>query len=636
MNYHRMIHIGVIAACLLMLTGIPPARSDTAAQQFYSAEAHYNQFIEDSELVRFRDNWLVCIERFTAAYEKDPSGTLASASLYMAGKLYQDLYYRSFLSTDRQHAIDTLRRVIKRFPRSIYRKKAETALGKFSDIKPVAAADTDAPPPVKKPAVAKNLSAPEPSPEESESESTAPVKRIKSTVFVRSKAAYHAAAAARQRKTGPAKPAPSVEDPIAQLIKVSKLDKPAVVRPAVTPTSGGPTVVQGLRIWSNPNYTRIVVDADRETGYVHELLDEDASAHKPKRLYIDFANSVLSRQIKRVIPIDDDLLISARAGQRTPYSVRVVVDIKSFKTYKIFSLSNPFRTVIDVWGRDAGTAYAERAKPVPRPRTSYTPKPKTYQASVSPDTKVTPHDLARQLALGVRRIVIDPGHGGKDVGAPGYHRGVFEKDVVLQIARRLARKIRQELGCEVIMTRDSDRFLTLEERTAIANTQNADLFISIHCNAHQNQRAYGIETYYLNLATDDAAILVAARENAISRKNISDLHSILNDLMKNAKINESSRLAAHVQQSMVGHLSKNYRNIKDKGVKQAPFYVLLGAQMPSILVETSFISNKEECTRLTSANYQEHICNGIIKGIRQYIKETSPTAFARPASRGRG
>ena len=190
--------------------------------------------------------------------------------------------------------------------------------------------------------------------------------------------------------------------------------------------------------------------------------------------------------------------------------------------------------------------------------------------------------------------------------------------------------IRKDLKTEVYLTRSRDRFLTLEERTAIANTKNADLFISIHTNSHKDRRAYGIETYFLNLATDDEAIRVAAMENATSTKNISDLQTILHDLMQNAKINESSRLAGNVQVSMVRHLrNKRYSRVKDKGVKQAPFYVLLGAQMPAILVETGFISNPRECKRLVNPQYQQRICEAIIKGVKQYIKEITPTAHLK-------
>jgi N-acetylmuramoyl-L-alanine amidase len=232
--------------------------------------------------------------------------------------------------------------------------------------------------------------------------------------------------------------------------------------------------------------------------------------------------------------------------------------------------------------------------------------------------------------------VIDPGHGGKDYGAPGYLKGVHEKHVSLQIARQLAKKIKAELGLDVILTRNRDRFLTLEERTAFANTKSADLFISIHTNASRDRRAYGIETYFLNLATDDEAIRVAAMENATSTKNISDLQKILYDLMQNAKINESSRLAAYVQSSTIRHLkNKRYSRVKSKGVKQAPFYVLLGAQMPSILIETSFISNARECKRLVSPKFQERLAEGIVEGIRSYIKATSPTALLKMPQQSR-
>jgi N-acetylmuramoyl-L-alanine amidase len=292
----------------------------------------------------------------------------------------------------------------------------------------------------------------------------------------------------------------------------------------------------------------------------------------------------------------------------------VVVDIKSFKSYKIFSLKDPFRIVIDVWG-----AVAEK-----------TPRQQKPNVVLKKNGKLPASALAKQLALGISRIIIDPGHGGRDYGAPGYLKGIHEKDIALQISRRLAKMIRLELKCQVFMTRNSDKFLTLEERTAIANTKSADLFISIHTNSHRDRNVFGIETYFLNLATDDEAIRVAAIENATSTKNISDLQNILFDLVQNAKINESSRLAGHVQGAMISVLkSRRYSRINDKGVKQAPFYVLLGAQMPAVLVETSFISNPRECKRLINPKYQERLCEAIVDGIKKYIRETIPTAYLK-------
>jgi len=372
--------------------------------------------------------------------------------------------------------------------------------------------------------------------------------------------------------------------------------------------------VTGLRFWSNPNYTRVVIDTDKETSYLHHLLKKDPSIKKPQRLYVDLENCILGENIEKIIPIDDDMLSGARAGQFTKSSVRVVVDIKTFKTYKVFSLKDPFRIIMDMWGDSVKPSKTNDLKVKNKIR----------------DPKAISDSLVKQLSLGVKRIIIDPGHGGRDYGAPGRIKGIHEKAIALQIGKRLARKIRKEIKCEVIMTRNNDKFLTLEERTAIANTKNADLFISIHTNANRDRRVYGIETYFLNLATDKDSILVAARENATSTKNISDLQVILNDLMQNSKINESSRLAAYIQVSMYKHLKKKgYSRIKSKGVKQAPFYVLLGAQMPAVLIETSFISNKRECARLINSKYQERLCEGIIFGIKKYIKETNPTAFIR-------
>lgn len=384
-----------------------------------------------------------------------------------------------------------------------------------------------------------------------------------------------------------------------QYISTPVVKKRSRVRP--------PSTVMGLRFWSNPTYTRLVIDADTKISYTYKFLEKESAIQKPPRLYVDLKQSRLGKDIKKFIPIDDNLLRNVRAAQKSNDSVRVVIDLKSFKTFKVFALQNPFRIVVDVWGN----TYAVKKTKSSLPGTK--------------DTKVIPGALAKQLSLGVRRIVIDPGHGGHDFGAPGYYKGIHEKNIVLQIARKLAKKIRKKLGIEVVVTRNSDRYLSLEERTAIANTKNADLFISIHTNSAKNRQAYGIETYFLNLATDDEAILVAARENATSTKNISDLERILFDLMHNAKINESSRLAGYVQESLYQHMKRRYKRIKNKGVKQAPFYVLLGAQMPSILIETSFISNAREGRRLLNANYQEQLADAIVKGIKYYIRDTHRT-----------
>ncbi len=235
--------------------------------------------------------------------------------------------------------------------------------------------------------------------------------------------------------------------------------------------------------------------------------------------------------------------------------------------------------------------------------------------------------LARQLALEVRRIVIDPGHGGKDTGAISPNH-IFEKEITLAVAKELKRILEQRTGCEVILTRTDDRSVPLEERTAFANSHKADLFISIHTNAHEDRTRHGTETYSLNLSNDQESARVAAFENATANKKISDLEAILHDLMLNTKVKESSRLAQEVQANLVKKLRPAYRGTRDLGTKQAPFYVLLGAEMPCILVETAFLTNEREEHLLRDRGFQKNLAMGISNGVESYIRKMRSFAHA--------
>lgn len=225
--------------------------------------------------------------------------------------------------------------------------------------------------------------------------------------------------------------------------------------------------------------------------------------------------------------------------------------------------------------------------------------------------------LAEQLGLKFRRVVIDAGHGGHDTGAIG-KKGTREKDVALAISLRLA-KILEEAGMDVVLTRDDDTFVRLEDRTRMANDARGDLFISVHCNAAVNRKLRGVETYTLNLSSDRYAMRLAARENASSEKSISDLQFILADLATKANTEESTRLAEHVHGSIVGSLRAKYSDVKDLGNKEALFYVLLGARMPAILVETSFLSHPEEEKRLATPAYQERLAKSIAEGVLAFL-----------------
>lgn len=654
---------GLLTAVVLsVLLGPSPAAARSARSNYFSAERAYQQLRNNPSKQKYRDQWLYCIGKFMSAYQIEPRGEWAAASLYQAATLYAELHKRSFLAVDRQEALDLYDRVIRNYPASRYKSRSLKARDALLQKKE--GASQPAPPKPNSAAqnhysrAQRNYQVLQKNPSlqkyrdrwfrsiesyrkafqadpdgplapaalygladcyeglyrksflKDDKEQAVTAYKDVTARFPDSAYAEKARAALDRNGYAAAAAPDDPNDPVQRVITGTAAPDnppPDIAQATATLT---PVIVEGLRYWSNPRYTRVVIDANQDTIFTYNELREDPSIGKPQRIYIDVHNSRLSHNLQRVVSINDNLLRDARAGQYSADTVRVVVDIKSYKTFKIFSLKNPYRIVLDVWSSEPQESLV--ASPAPAPGDASSPLP--------------PGAIVKQLALGVRRIVIDPGHGGKDYGAPGHIKGVHEKKVVLQLAKRLAQMIQSEIQCEVILTRSTDTYLSLEERTAIANTREGDLFISIHTNASRDPRAYGIETYILNLATDDESIRVAARENATSTKNISDLDSILHDLMQHAKVSESTRLGSYVQNAMLTQLSKEYPQVNNKGVKQAPFYVLLGAEMPSILIETSFISNPRECKRLISSDYQEKLCRGIVQGIKRYIQETKPLA----------
>jgi len=376
-------------------------------------------------------------------------------------------------------------------------------------------------------------------------------------------------------------------------------------------------VLSEVKHWSNPDYTRISLELDRDvTWEAHEL--SKGSQGKPGRVYIDINRVRLGKGAKD-ITIGDGLLKGVRLGQYRQDVVRVVLDTENIKNYKILPLAEPARLVIDVRG--------ERRAEISRLEDTISAKP--AQASIAqpaPELKPVVPPVAEKrakpqrkpLIAKIRRIVVDPGHGGHDSGAIGPN-GVREKDVVLAIGLKLRDLLKDELGLDVVMTRASDVFIPLEERTAIANKVNADLFVSVHANAALNRSASGIETYYLNLAKTEKAAQLAAKENGTTLEKVSVLQAILFDLMANYKLNDSAHLADEVQRSLHGRIKGQHADVRNLGVKQGPFYVLVGATMPSILVETAFVSNPQEEGRLADPAYQDQTAEGIMEGIRGYI-----------------
>ena len=264
--------------------------------------------------------------------------------------------------------------------------------------------------------------------------------------------------------------------------------------------------------------------------------------------------------------------------------------------------------------------------PRPAPGSALPPPPPLAAPAPADDAAAGDLSLARQLGLQVSRIVIDAGHGGGDPGAHAH--GLREADVVLDIARRVAAGLEAQPGVEVVMTRNDDTFVPLRARTALANEVGADLFLSIHANASRNANAHGVETYFLDFALDPEAERVAARENLAAGGKMKDLQNLLEAIAANSKLRESRDFAGTIQRALVNALREVNGEVRDLGVKQAPFFVLIGARMPSVLAEVSFLTNSREADLLATDAYRERIADALVAGVLDYRKALDPVPRA--------
>ena len=409
--------------------------------------------------------------------------------------------------------------------------------------------------------------------------------------------------------------------------------------------------ITAVRLLSSPTYTRVILDLSRQVRYEAHRLPADPSKGLPPRIYIDIFGARLATDSKEPIKVDDSLLRQVRVGQFAPDTVRAVLDMTSVREHTVSQLQDPNRLVIDIQGQNRTDTLAsvEPSKPAPSPMDSRPQKKPETLASVeqkkpapafpdrtarSNDETLNSFETARVSRppvrenkpavkevkpppIGIKKIVLDPGHGGRDPGAIGVD-GVAEKDVVLKVAKKLAAKLKKELGAQVVLTRKDDRFVRLEDRTAIANAEDADLFISLHMNASSTGEAKGLETYYLDNTTDEASIRLAERENGTSRNKVSDLQFILSDMTQNMKLEDSVTLAHRLHESLLTSMSPKLGEVKDLGVKKALFYVLVGARMPSVLLEMFFITNKTEGRAMSQEASQDAVVDALYEGIKKY------------------
>jgi len=375
------------------------------------------------------------------------------------------------------------------------------------------------------------------------------------------------------------------------------------------------------RYFSAPTYTRVVIELSDRAEYASQSLPPNIEVKRPSRIFIDLDGVVMRGVSGDELSILDGLVTRVRLGQHTPTKMRAVLDLDADSEYRVFPLLEPYRVVIDVFrsdgdgtGKLGSTGEEDIVTRLISGANKPAKKPLRTESPSGASTKTAPFGEKRY------RIVIDPGHGGSDPGAVG-RGGLYEKTVTLRMAKALADSLKKRLDCDIKLTRTKDTTLSLSERTAIANGFGADLFISLHANASRSKKARGIETYYLDRSSDRSARQVAAMENKNTVDSVAETEHILADVLLGMKTPESKRLAEAVQSELINYVTINHGNVRDLGVKRAPFYVLTGAVMPSILVETAFISNPTEEKWLSSSKYGGTIAQAITQAVEKYLTQ---------------
>lgn len=531
----------------------------------------YRQLESNSEKAQKSETWDLVGSTFYRIYSQDPDWKNSPLCLFVASRIYEKKSLRFNSPQDSEKALQYSREFVKRYPNDSLADDSWLRVGRILERRG------------------------------KKKEAATAYQRIvygmkeSDTYEIAKKKLATLSGTAASKKT---KPEPRKEPP-------------------PTPNPKGYAIIKQIRHWSTEDYTRVVIETDKEIKYTSRMLRADPELKTPPRLYVDIEKTILSNSVK-VEPITKGLLEKIGFATNRPGVSRVVLYIKDLEGHKVFSLGkskqNPsFRLVMDIKGEGAkpDKIFAEGAP-------SYGKGKPTLQSRI-PEGEIA--SLKQALGLKIKTIVIDAGHGGHDPGAIG-PSGLKEKTVTLRIAKRLRQRLVEEgksFGIEkVYLTRSGDKFIPLEERTAIARKRKADIFISIHCNGARTKKAHGIETYILGFTDDQTSLQLAARENATTTKGLHDLRGILKDYILSSKKEESQQVAGYVQKSIIRNVSSKYKYIKNKGVKKAPFVVLIGADIPSILVEASFITNPREEKRLKSEAYIERIVDGIILGIKQY------------------
>ncbi len=611
-------------ATLLMLActfAVPAAASSGSAKTMYERVLEREQSVRNADQLPTAGEIRSLVNAYIAIVRRFPASGYSDNALWQAGNLAALAYERFGQASDREAARRYFIRLKQEYPASSLRSNVDQALKAIGDVEATAGRDPAVAAPLAPPdqidakpiglTAGSSVSAPDTSPALiliRDIKRTAIPDGMRVTIEMASETSFRAERLENPRRVffdlRGTRPVPSLLD--------------ATLRYS-------DEIVREIRLGRHPqSTTRIVFDMQGVDSYSVFTL------YSPFRLVIDFKPqaAVTGSSGTKPPPI---AMAPSLADTRRPASRPVQPDLKpsvATDARAVKALSKPPGTVgvappvpsLTLTPLSSSAAAKLKFEPLPQIPLKSAPARATAPAPVTSALPAANLDgkfsLARQLGLGVARVVIDAGHGGHDPGAQG--NGVNESELTLDVATRLSKLLQKQPGVEVVMTRDTDVFVPLEERTAIANREGADLFLSIHANASRNPRAAGVETYFLNFASNQDAEAVAARENSGSARAMHSLPDIVKAIALNNKLDESRDFADIVQRSMVKRLSTRNKQLRDLGVKQAPFVVLIGASMPSVLAEISFVTHRQEGQLLKSTAYRQQIAEALYDAVVKY------------------
>lgn len=557
------------------------ASQKTPAQMYDGVAKDWRELLGDSKKGQTRDPWLNLEKRFLDVLAKDPKGNTGAKSRYQAGRCREELAKRSHLATDWKYAINHFFALGKDFPNhsladdGLFQAAFIMArhLNTPDDARKTAQTVIDKYPKGDMVQNARQLIASLPKGKPAQSSGTGQTKNL-------------AAGQSRQEASSSAASSP------------------------LPPVNTPPEAAQLTRVICRGTSKRSAVhlELDGAVAFRHQYLA--ATSKAPARLVVDIDEAAMGPDAKALVT-PSGLAVSrvrtAVSGGKAKKGLRVTIDLSKVRHYTVDVGTNPPGIHVqcsispDLAGGKTPPAGGKNGPVV--------------QGRFSGNTPGRPGTLMEQLGLTVKTIMIDAGHGGKDPGAMG--NGITEKQITLNLARLVGERLKAK-GFTVLYTRGKDTYVALDQRAVIANNKKADLFISLHVNASKDKSTNGLETYFMDMARSNSAATVAARENAVSVKSISDLQFILTDLMLTSKLQESQDLAAIVHQKTYARLRQAGFTVGDNGVRSAPFYVLMGARMPAVLVEIGYLTHASDASRIKSQKYLERLADGITLGVIEY------------------